>query len=302
MNNVALPFSFNLAEQLMLGGMIFFLMFSIGTGLSLEDFKESLKNKKSLFTGVVCQYGIMPLLALLSYKLFGIPATAYLVLLIVTTCPGGTSSNIFCYLSKASVSLSVSLTIVSSFVAVFMTPFLINLYSLKNMEFDLKIPYLNIVITLIASMIPIILGMLLKLKYHSLAQKADYYAQKVGLLLLTLMVLIWIPKLYHFISVAHLKLVCIISLVCLGGMILSFFISLLIKTPVRDAQTISFETGIQNAPLSFAIITLSFPKEHLIHEYSWVALVYGALSVGCGLIMTLVFSYANKRGANLAEQ
>lgn len=295
MNSTALPFSFNLLEQLMLGGMIFFLMFTIGTGLEIKDFKESLKNKKSVTTALVCQYGFMPLLALIFYKLFNTPVAAYLVLLIVTSSPGGTSSNIFCYLSKSNVGLSVSLTIISSFVSVIMTPFLINFYALRNSDIDLKIPYLNIMLTLVASMIPIFLGMLLRSRNKPLAHKADFFAQKIGLLLLTVMVLIWIPKLYNFINIEHVKLVSLIFLVCLSGMILSLIASLLIKTPMRDAQTISFETGIQNAPLSFAIITLSFPKEHVIHEYSWVALVYGALSVGCGLMLTMAFRYINQK-------
>lgn len=295
MGNTALPFSFNLLEQLMLGGMIFFFMFTIGTGLEFQDFNSSIKRKRSIAVALVCQYGLMPLLALLFCNIFQSPVAAYLVLLIVTSSPGGTSSNIFCYLSKSNIGLSVTLTVLSSFVAVIMTPFLINFYALRNSEIDLQIPFANIMLTLLASLIPIIMGMVLRLKNKSLAAKADYLAQKIGMILLMIMVLIWIPKLYGFVTTTHLKLVLITGLICLSGMFISFFLARLLKNPLSDAQTISFETGIQNAPLSFAIIGLSFPKEHLIHEYSWVALVYGALSVGCGLILTLFFRYQNSR-------
>lgn len=289
MNSAALPFSFNLFEQVMLGGMLFFLMFTIGTGLEIKDFKESLNNKKSVFIALLCQYGMMPLLALVFYKLFNLPVTAYLVLLIITSAPGGTSSNIFCYLSKSNITLSVSLTIISSFASILLTPILINFYAVKNSDIHLQIPYLNIMVTLIASLFPIMMGMFLRFKNQTLAKKADFFAQKIGMSLLTIMVIVWIPKLYNFVTAEHAKLVTLICLVCFSGMILSFIASLFLKVPLSDAQTICFETGIQNAPLSFAIITLSFPKTHLIHEYSWIALVYGALSVGCGLLLTLIF-------------
>lgn len=281
-----LPFSFSLWEQILLGGMVFLFMFAIGAGLHPHDFRRCLENKRVVAIGLAFQYGLMPLLALLCSLLLGLPNEAYLVLLIIGASPGGTSSNMFSFLNRANLSLSVSLTLISSLFAVLISPLLIRLYA---QGLDVSIPWKNLVGTLGASLFPILLGMLLKVKKPSWAIYAEYGARKLGLFVVLIMIALWIPKLWGLIGKDFNEGALATGLMSLSGMLISYFGSRLIGVGQADRRAISFETGIQNAPLAFGVIGLSFGAGHEVLPYAWLALVYGALSIANGITMTCFF-------------
>jgi len=284
--SVTMPFTFNLFEQITLGLMIVIFMFTIGTGLDLEELKKSAINKKAIVTVLFCQYGLMPFLAYLAFISFKLPLSAFFTLIIVTSSPGGTSSNIFTYLSGGNLALSVSLSIVSTFFSLIFSPLIISLYLSFNNDFHLTIPYFNLITTFIGSLIPIILGAVLKIKYPSFALTLDKTMKKIGLIIMIIMVVIWIPKLYNYINKDQFLVFFSAVFICTLGISLSMILSKAFKISFRDAIAIGFETGIQNAPLSYAIIILSFASTHVIHQHSWLALIYGAVSVGVSLLIT----------------
>lgn len=287
-----MPFEFHPIEQVLLGLMIFLLMFAIGAGLHVEDFKRSLKDKKSLILGLLCQYGMMPLLALMLSAVFAVSEEAYIVLLIIGVAPGGTSSNMFTFLARGNVSLSVTLTLLSSIFAVILSPGLLYLYT---QHLTLSIPVKNIAITLIASLLPIVMGMILRIKKREWAIRCEMLARKLGLLVVLIMISLWVPKLAGLLTQGLGIIFIVIALMSGLGMLLSFLVASLFQLKGEDAITISYETGIQNAPLAFAIIGLSFQGNDTILGLGWIALVYGALSVGNGL---MVLAYHLVRARN----
>lgn len=285
---VTMPFTFNLFEQITLGLMILVFMFTIGTGLDLEELKKSATNKKAIFAVLICQYGLMPFLAYLAFIIFKLPISAFFTLIIVTASPGGTSSNIFTYLSGGNLALSVSLSVVSTFFSLIFSPLIISLYLSFNNDFHLTIPYFNLITTFIGSLIPIFLGAFLKIKYPNIASVLDKTMKKLGLIIMLIMVIIWIPKIYNYVNKDQFVVFFSTIFICLSGILISMLFSRTLKISFRDAIAIGFETGIQNAPLSYAIIILSFASTHIIHQHSWLALIYGAVSVGVSLVITAI--------------
>jgi BASS family bile acid:Na+ symporter len=286
---------FGTGGKILLGAMLFFLMFGVGTSLNFSDFKTSLKNPKAFIIGIIAQYGFMPALALLFSEVFGLDMATYLVLLLVGCSPGGSTSNMFTFLSKGNVSLSVSLTITSSLLAIIAMPLLLKLYAGAYGQHSFVFPWMSILTTLGASLFPIIMGMLIKILRPNTAQKLELWASKLGLFIVGVMIFIWIPKLYFFIEWSFWKTVAAIALMSFCGIFCGLILALLAGLKLSTARTIGLETGIQNAPLAFAIIGMSFPSEHMVSQMAWVTLVYGALSVGNGMIFTLYFYWRNQR-------
>lgn len=284
--SVTMPFTFNLFEQITLGLMILVFMFTIGTGLDLEELKKSATNKKAIVTVLFCQYGLMPFLAYLAFILFKLPLSAFFTLIIVTSSPGGTSSNIFTYLSGGNLALSVSLSVISTFFSLIFSPLIISLYLSFNNDFHLTIPYFNLITTFIGSLIPIFLGAFLKIKSPKKALFLDKIMKKIGLVIMLIMVVIWIPKIYNYMNKDQFIVFFSTVFICSLGIFLSMLLSKIVRISFKDSIAIGFETGIQNAPLSYAIIVLSFASTHIIHQHSWLALIYGAVSVGVSLIIT----------------
>lgn len=118
-----LPHSFTWAAPhitLLLG----VVMFGMGLTLKVSDFREVFRRPKDVFAGFVLQFTVMPLVAFALAKLFRLPPELAVGVILVGTCPGGTSSNVMTYLAKGDVALSVSMTMVSTVAAPLMTPFL----------------------------------------------------------------------------------------------------------------------------------------------------------------------------------
>ena len=100
------------------------VMFGMGMTLKLEDFKEIFHRPWEVFVGLLAQFTIMPLLAYGLAFLFNLPPELAAGVIIVGTCPGGTSSNVMTYLAKGDLALSVSMTMVATILAPIVTPLL----------------------------------------------------------------------------------------------------------------------------------------------------------------------------------
>jgi bile acid:Na+ symporter, BASS family len=98
------------------------IMLGMGLTLTLEDFREVARRPILVLTGFILQYTIMPFAGWLSARTFHLPAPLAAGLILVACCPGGTASNVVAYLAKADVPLSVTMTAVSTLLAVVMTP------------------------------------------------------------------------------------------------------------------------------------------------------------------------------------
>lgn len=100
------------------------IMFGMGSQMSLKDFKGVIMAPKAVLIGVVCQFTIMPLVALLLISVFSFPPEIAAGIVLVGTSPSGLASNVMSFLSKANVALSVTLTAVATVLAPLLTPLL----------------------------------------------------------------------------------------------------------------------------------------------------------------------------------
>ena len=107
-----------------------FVMYGVALGIQPRTFIEIFKKPRSLILGAVCQLVLLPLFTFLLTLLFGksISWTMAMGMILVASCPGGNISNFISSLSKANVELSVSMTAVSTSLAILMTPFNFWLY------------------------------------------------------------------------------------------------------------------------------------------------------------------------------
>ena len=106
---------------------IFSLMFSIGIGLSVQDFLYVIRNPKAALVGLTGQIILLPLIGALIAIFFRLDPHIAIGLMIIAACPGGATSNAFSVLVKGDLALSISLTAMSSLLAFITLPLIINL-------------------------------------------------------------------------------------------------------------------------------------------------------------------------------
>ena len=91
------------------------VMLGMGMTLRPENFLEILKRPRVIAIGLGLQFLLMPLIAFLVSYLFALPQSLMLGMVLLGSCPGGTASNVICYLARGDVALSISLTTFSTY-------------------------------------------------------------------------------------------------------------------------------------------------------------------------------------------
>ena len=118
------PGTFSVVKTAWVNTLLGIVMFGMGTTLRLRDFRLVFQRPKDVFVGALAQFTIMPGLAWLLAKGFGLPPELAAGVILVGTCPGGTSSNVMTYLARGDVALSVSMTMTTTILAPVVTPLL----------------------------------------------------------------------------------------------------------------------------------------------------------------------------------
>ncbi len=249
-------------ETALLGLLLIVLMFGMGATLTPEKFREVAREPRAVLIGLASQFGWMPLLAYLLSVAFSLPAPYAMGLVIMGTCPGGTTSNMFAYYARADVALSVSMTAASKLVAVVMMPLCLFLFARPFSDAEVRIPYGEIIKTLVVLLLPVALGMWLRAKKgEGFAVKAEKAGGLAGLAVLILLIATSLFKNADLFSTITPSMYAASILLGVLGMVLGNLVAKLCGLPTDKRRAVSLETGIQNSPLAFAIIATSFDGE-----------------------------------------
>ena len=129
----------------------------------------------------------MPFLGYALARLFHLPIDFVIGLVLVACCPGGTASNVVCFIAKAHVALSVSLTTISTLLAVIFTPLLTTLWieslSLELTGLILQVDTLGLLMkTIKVVILPIVVGVLLNQYFNPLVKRIESYTPFLAVL------------------------------------------------------------------------------------------------------------------------
>lgn len=242
-----------------------FVMFGVALGIKPKMFVDVFKQPKSVILGVCCQLLFLPLFTFLLILALGgaISPTMALGMLLVASCPGGNISNFMSSLSKANIELSVSLTAISTALAVFTTPFNFAFYGnlfLKVSPIAAGIPHLSIPLwdvfktIFILLGIPLSLGILTSQYLPKVADKLKKPFQWLSIIFFIAMVFLsfWGNREAFLQCVKYIFLVVLIH--NLLALALGFSVGTIFKLPKADRRTLTIETGIQNSGLGLVLL------------------------------------------------
>lgn len=173
--------------QIILAIGLMFIMFGIGLSLTSSDFTRLLKHPRPIWGGLSAQIIGLPLAALFTIILFKIPPEYALGLMIIATSPGGATSNLFSYLMKGDVALSVSLTAATSVICIFTSPLILSFASSNLIQDDriISLPVSKIFLPLVVLvLLPLLAGMFTRLKAQSFSLRMQRPTVWISIILL----------------------------------------------------------------------------------------------------------------------
>lgn len=245
-------------ETRLLGIMMMIIMLGMGASLTFKDFAIALRKPQGILVGMLCQYGIMPFIAYSLATALGLPPAMAIGLILMGCMPGGTTSNIFAYFSKGTLSLSILMTMSSTLVAIVMVPITLELYS-SGIEGQWRIPQGNIIQVLAVLLVPTVIGITLRKLNANVGAVIELIGAVLGVFVILFLIGSWVPRNYQLLLDTGFPVYFGSIGLGLIGFVFGYVISRLLRQDARRARTIALETGIQNGPLAVLIVLLSFP-------------------------------------------
>lgn len=287
-------------DQALLALMIFIIMLGMGSSLTVDDFRAVARKPRGVLIGFISQFGLMPFIAFSLATILGFPPAFAIALILIGCLPGGTTSNMFAYFSRGSVALSISMTTASTLLALLMMPLLLQFYTpgfteqitatmrAAGDESEFVIPTMNIISSLIIVLIPVAMGMFIRRKWPDWAKTAEDTAGFMAIIVI--LYLLGTAFTRHGDLFLRTPVEVYIGAVGVGlvGFFFGYWFSRAWGVPPIFQRAISLETGIQNGPLAFAVILLSF-TEPVQSQMIWLAILYSTFIVISSSFITLFF-------------
>ncbi len=260
------------------------VMFGMGMTLTWGNFAEVLQRPKVIGVGVLLQFIVMPLAAWLIGTLLGLPLPLLVGLVLVGACPGGTASNVICYLARGDVALSITLTTCSTLLAVLATPTLTWFYVGQQ----IPVPVLNMLWSVAKIvLLPVSLGVIVNTMAGSSLQRVKSLFPLLSVLAIVVIIAIVVALNQARLSSIGLTAALAVVLHNSVGLAGGYWISRLLGWDERISRTIAIEVGMQNSGLGVALA---------VKYFSAVAAVPGALfSVWHNLSGSALASYWSRR-------
>ena len=239
---------------------IFLIMMGMGLSLVTNDFKRVVKYPKAIAIGLTNQLLFLPLIGFALANLMSLEPEYAVGVMLLVLCPGGTTSNLFTYLAKGDVALSVTMTAISSVVTVFSIPIVLSfsLVYFMGAGSEFQLPVIKTMVSLIAlTILPVSVGMLIKRYAPTVADKTQVMVSRFGVIFLSFLVL-FLSYVQKDIIVEALIATGPVSLILnVSTMALGYYTSKWFGLNPEQRRSITMEVGLQNSTLSmFMALTL----------------------------------------------
>lgn len=237
--------------------LLMIVMFGMGLTMKLSDFAVVFARPRDVIIGCLAQFIVMPLLAFGLGKAFGLSNELLVGVILVGTCPGGTSSNVITYLSKGDTALSVGMTSINTLLAPFLTPALTYLYLRTTVNVDVKSMFVSIIQVVI---IPIGLGLMINKLFGKYTQKISDVLPTVSVTAICLIVAAVVSHNSEKILSTGLVIFAVVIMHNLLGYLCGYLVGVLFKMDLPRKKAVAIEIGMQNSGLATTLAGTAFPN------------------------------------------
>ena len=236
--------------------LLMIVMFGMGLTMKLGDFAVVFRQPRDVIVGCLAQFIVMPLLAFGLGRVFGLNDELLVGVVLVGTCPGGTSSNVITFLSKGDTALSVGMTSINTLLAPFLTPMLTYLYLRTSVSVDVKAMFMSIIQVVI---VPIGLGLLINKVFGNYTQKIRDALPSVSVTAICLIVAAVVSHNSEKIRATGLVIFAVVILHNILGYLCGYLVGIAFRMDLPRKKAVAIEIGMQNSGLATTLAGSAFP-------------------------------------------
>jgi BASS family bile acid:Na+ symporter len=236
------------------------IMFGLGLGLTLTDFKRVITIPRDFIIGFLGQVIILPIIAFILIHIISMPPEIALGVMIIAAAPGGVTSNILTKFANGDVALSVTLTAVVSLISVITVPLIVyNSASFLGFEITKEISMINIAVKMFFVVtVPVIFGMIVRSLMTDFIVSKTLLIQRLSVILfLVVFISIWVEEWDRIVSfITRAGLVAFILNMTM--IFIGYYMAKFLASGLEQRKCISLECGLQNGTLAVFVATQLF--------------------------------------------
>ncbi len=252
--------NFNPQSLWALNAIIGMVMFGVALELKPRDFKAVLVTPKPVLIGLTAQFLLLPAFTFLLVLAIRPAPSIALGMMLVAACPGGNVSNFLTHHARGNTALSVTMTAISTAVAIVMTPLNLALWAgmyaptaaiLRSVSLD-PLDMLLAVALLLG--VPMVAGMTIGRHFPRLVARAHRPVRAVSLLIFVLFVVgALVANWRHFVDWVGFVVFAVV-LHNATALASGWAAARVAGLPERDRRAVAIEVGIQNSALGLILI------------------------------------------------
>lgn len=252
--------NFNPTTLVLMNILIGFIMFGVALDLKPSDFKRTLQSPKPFIIGLSAQFVIMPALTFLLVLVLQPQPSIALGMFLVAAAPGGNLSNFLTHLAKGNTPLSISMSAVSTALAIVMTPLNTMIWGslygpTREILRSFTIQPFDFVQTIIILLgIPLALGMFVNHKAPEWSSKASRWMKRFSIGFFLVFVAGALAANFNYFIEFVGMVVIAVFLHNLIAILTGYFSARAFKLPEQDRRAIAIEIGIQNSGLGLILV------------------------------------------------
>ena len=253
------------------------IMFSLGLGLTINDFLRVIKYPKNFLVGFICQVILLPIIAFILINLITLTPEIALGVIIIAAAPGCVTSNVLTKFANGDVALSISLTAIVSLISIATVPFIV-FHSANFLEIEiLKEIAMSSIATkmFFVVTVPVLLGMIIRKLKQDLVIAYESLFQKISIILfLIVFTAIWVEEWGEIMS--FIKTAGLISIILnMTMIIIGFYVAKFLVSGIAQRKSISLECGLQNVTLAvYVAVQLFDQKVYLVPSAAYVLVMF----------------------------
>lgn len=231
------------------------IMLGLGLSLTAADFARVARFPKPVMIGLACQMLLLPAACFFIAQGFGLAPALAVGMMLLAASPGGTTANLYSHLAHGDVALNITLTAVSSVIAILTMPLIVNFSLAYFMAGDQALPLqFGKVLQVFAIVLgPVLIGMALRQRFPSFAARMQKPVKIASALFLVAIVAMALARDWQTVA-AYAPVVGLAALSFnLLSLAVGYGVPRLLKLSQRQAVAIGMEIGIHNGTLAIAL-------------------------------------------------
>jgi BASS family bile acid:Na+ symporter len=271
--------------------LVFLLMFIIGASIDITDLVKMKAQSNQVLILTAGQIFLLPITAWLIIKVMQPPPIAAAGMLLISLCPGGAVSNIYSFLAKGNVVLSVTLTVLNGLLSVILLPLLVLTVfpAILSLDHDIytliKKQSLQLIISLF---VPVTIGIFCRYIKTKMVIKMMPTLERIGgagLLLLLLSIFI---QFHEKVQQQLSSLVTLALLFTFASLLIALILSKMLKVAKSDEAVVLIEFPVRNLALAALIAVNIFQNV----DYLLFSAVFFVIQTP--IMLSITFWYRSK--------